>query len=417
MRPWSLRPRRIACRSLFGIGAGALVASFFIGTADITISTRMGALFGFDMWWTFFVLGLAGWAMMDMSVRYFLRFGRTPVSLFKEIHPAIGGYLFLTVVVTTTVGAYSQWNACAHVLSDSFPGLPTEVGGTLAAAGGLAVLLLGAYRRLEILFVCGLVVLVLLFGAAAVAAEAPWDGAWRGLIPGGALEPREQWKQLLQANAGSLINAWLILIYPYTMLEKGWHSRRLEDQVRILQRARWDYGVGIAAAGIVALPIMAAATAVARPFGIFPGNSTEFAALLEPVAGSTARWFFLGGLFLAAWTAGIGWIVCGSYAILDMGNLELRLRSPPFRICLVIFVVTSVSILFLRVNPFDGIQIFAIFLAVVFPVIALALLWRVTRRDMGYYRWSLRTFRGLAVVLVDLFALAVSLWVGWGLLT
>ncbi|MCZ6795618.1 MAG: divalent metal cation transporter [Planctomycetota bacterium] len=414
--PWSVRPR-FAGRSLARVGAGALVASFFIGTADITISTRMGALFGFDMWWTFVVLGVAGWALMDMSVRYFLRFGRSPLSLFKELHPLLCGYLFLTVVVTTIVGAYSQWNACAQVLSDFHPALPTEVGGALAALAAVALLAVGAYRRLEHLFVAGLLALVVLFAAAAIAADAPWGDAWRGLVPGGPVEPRERWKALLQANAGSLINAWLILVYPYTMVEKGWYSRHLGEQLRILQRARWDYGVGMAAAAVVALPIMAVAAAVARPFGIFPSNSTEFAALLEPVAGSTARTLFLAGLFLAAWTAGIGWIVCGTYAMLDLGNIRLKMDSRPFRVCLAIFGVASASILFLRVNPFDGIQVFAAFLAVVFPVVALAMVWRLSRPDMGYYRWWPRNVRGLTVVLLDLFALAVSLYVGWGMMS
>ena len=416
LTPWSLRLPPLPVRSMLGIGAGALVASFFIGTADITIATKMGALFGFDMWWTYIVLGAAGWAMMDMSVRYYLRFGRTPLSLFKEIHPALAVYLFLTVVVTTTVGAYSQWNACAHVASGFFPALPSELGGAAAAAAALVVLLAGAYRRLELLFVVGLIALVAIFALAALAASAPWSDALGGLLPSVPPPPRQQWTGLIQANAGSLINAWLILIYPYTMLEKGWYSRRVPEQARILQRARWDYGVGMAAAGVVALPSMAAAAAVARPFGIVPGNYTEFAVLLEPVAGSAASGLFLAGLFLAAWTAGVGWIVCGAYAMLDIANLDLRLRSPPFRFAVVAFAVASALILFLRVNPFHGIRIFAAFLAVVFPVVALAIVWRVSRPDMGYYRWHLRSVRGVLVIVLDLFALAVSLLVGWGML-
>jgi hypothetical protein len=48
LKPWSLRVPTLPLRALLGIGAGALVASFFIGTADITIATQMGALFGFE---------------------------------------------------------------------------------------------------------------------------------------------------------------------------------------------------------------------------------------------------------------------------------------------------------------------------------------------------------------------------------
>ena len=415
--PWSLRAPRLGLRGFFAVGAGALVASFGIGTADIAIATEMGARFGFDLWWAYFVLGFAGWGLMDMSVRYFLRFGRTPLALFKELHPALTAYLFVTVVVTTVLGAYSQWNACAQVFSGFFPSVPPEAGAAIAGGAALLVLWFGAYRRLEVFFLVGLMVLIALFVMAALAARAPWSQAPAGLLPRGPPNPddAEHWWRLIRQNAGSLINAWMVLIYPYTMLEKGWHSRRTHEQVRILSRVRWDYGVGIALAGIVALPIMAAAKAVAQPFGIVPRNYSEFSALLEPVSGNAASACFLLGLFLAAWTAGIGWLVCGAYAMLDIGNLKLRLKSRPFRWSVLIFVTASVCIPFLRVNPFEGIKVFAAFLALVFPVVALAMVWRLHKADMGYFRWWPFNLRGAFVVLVDLYAVLVSLVVGWGI--
>ena len=417
MKPWSAKLPPLSGRALTGIGAGALVGSFYIGTGDIAIATKMGALFGMDMWWTFFVLGLAGWTLMDMSTRYYLRFGRTPLSIFKEVHPVFSIYLFVTVVVTTIIGAYSQWNTCAHVLGTLNPAIATEVGGTLAALTATALLVLGVYRKVELFFVAALILLIGLFAAAAAAADAPWSEAPAGLLPGIPESGRQEWLGLIQQNAGSLINAWLILIYPYTMIEKGWRSTQPLGQALILQRSRWDYGVGIAAAGIVALPVMAAAAAVARPFGIVPENGTELAALLEPLAGGSARLLFLAGFFIAAWTAGIGWMVCGAYAMLDLGNIKVRMESRSFRQAILVFVVASASLLFLRINPVYGIRIFTVLLAVVFPVVALVMVWRISRPDMGYFRWSLGSVRGAVVVGLDIFALAVSLFVGWGIMS
>ena len=419
MKPWSAKLPLLSGRALAGVGAGALVGSFYIGTGDIAIATKMGALFGMNMWWTFFVLGLAGWTLMDMSVRYYLRFGRTPLSIFKEVHPVFSIYLFVTVVVTTIIGAYSQWNTCAHVLSTLNPGIPTEVGGALAGLAATALLVLGVYRRIELFFVFALILLIGLFALAALAADAPWSAAAAGLIPSipESESDRAEWLGLIQKNAGSLINAWLILIYPYTMIEKGWRSSKPLGQARILQRARWDYGVGIAAAGIVALPVMAAAAAVARPFGIVPENATDLAALLEPLAGSSARLVFLVGFFIAAWTAGIGWMVCGAYAMLDLGNLKVRMESRSFRIAIALFIVASASLLFLRINPVYGIRIFTVLLAVVFPVVALVMVWRISRPDMGYFRWTTASLRGVVVIALDVFALLVSLFVGWGIIS
>lgn len=407
--PWTLSPTRIRPRDLLLLTTGSLIASFYIGTGDISIGTNMGAKFGFRLWWSYFVLGIAGWALIDMSVRYFLQFGRTPMALFKELHPALTIYMFLAVVVCTTFGSYSQWAACSMVVSGFFPSVPIEAGGALAALCGLVVLLAGAYARLERLFVGGLITLILCFLASALMVGLDWTEAAKGLVP---QVPGEGWQALLASNGGSIINAWLILIYPYTMAERGWFSNRLQGKVNILHRARIDYGWGILAAGIVALPIMAAANAVARPFGIVPRGYMDLSVLLEPLAGTWSTHLFLVGLFLAAWTSGVGWWLCGAYALLDIFNLPIRLDSKPMRVCLVLFSIPSSLLLFLRINPVYQMLIFSAFLSLVTPIIGIAMLCRIARPDMGYFRWSLKSARGAAIILADLFAIAITLYVG-----
>ena len=125
---------------------------------------------------------------MDMSTRYYLRFGRTPLTLFKELHPILSIYLFLTVIVTTVLGAWSQWNACAHVLGGFFPELSPELAGSMACASAILFLALGVYQRVELVFAFALILLLFLFVAAAVSAGAPWRDAPAGLIPSGPPE-------------------------------------------------------------------------------------------------------------------------------------------------------------------------------------------------------------------------------------
>lgn len=408
-KPWSLKPARAGIRGVMALGAGSLIASVYIGTGDITIGTNMGAIFGYRLWWTYFVLGIAGWALIDMSVRYFLQFGRTPMNMFKDVHPVFSGYMFLAIIVCATFGAYNQWAACAMVVSGFFPGVPIELGGTLAALVALVFMLTGAYARIERIFVFGLLALIgCLFGAALMAGM-NWGEAARGLIPNA---PGPGWTQLFASNAGSMINAWLILIYPYTMIERGWFSKDLQGKVNILHRARIDYGWGIVAAGVVALPLMAAAAAVLQPFGIVPRHYTDISILLEPLAGPWSTYLFLTGLFLAAWTAGVGWWLCGCYALLDIFNLEIKADSKPMRVCALLFFVPSAGLLVLRINPFYQMLLFSAFLTLVFPIIGLVMLYRITRRDMGYFRWSLRSWPGRIVVAADIFAIGLSIYVG-----
>jgi len=409
-KPWSLRPARLGWRAILVLGAGSVIASFYVGTGDVSIATNMGARFGYKLWWTYFVIGIAAWALVDMSVRYFLRFGKTPMSMFKDVHPVFVAYMFLAVVVCTTFGSYNQWAACAMVATGFFPSLPIEIGGIVAATAGLAFLLVGVYDRLQRYFVIGLLALILCFFGSALLAGISWRAAAAGLVPNA---PDGPWFPLFMSNAGSLINAWLILIYPYTMIERRWYAEGLQGKVDILHKARLDYTWGIFAAGLIALPIIAAAAAVALPFGILPRNYMDLSILLEPLAGRWSTHLFLMGLFLAAWTSGLGWWLCGSYAILDIFNLPIRLDSKPMRICLGLFYVPSSMLLLLRVNPVYQMLLFSAFLAVVFPVIGLVMLWRITRADMGYFRWSLGNWRGLAIIAADVFAVALSLYIGW----
>ena len=81
------------------------------------------------------------------------------------------------------------------------------------------------------------------------------------------------------------------------------------------------------------------------------------------------------------------------------------------RISLALFFIPSVLFLFLRVDPVTYIIVFAGFLAVVFPLVAGVMLYRVSRSDMGYFGWDRTSARGRIVIALDLFALAVSIMI------
>jgi Mn2+/Fe2+ NRAMP family transporter len=279
----------------------------------------------------------------------------------------------------------------------------------LAALAGLILILTGGYASLERFFAAGLVALIVCLFGSALMAGFDWREAASGVIPNA---PGPGWTKLLASNAGSMINAWLILIYPYTMIERGWFSDKLQGKVNILHRARLDYGWGIIAAAVVALPLMGAAATVLKPFGIVPRHYTDISILLEPLAGPWSTYLFLAGLFLAAWTAGVGWWLCGCYALLDIFNLEIRKDSRPMRVCAVLFFIPSTGLLLLRINPFYQMLLFSAFLTLVFPVIGLVMLYRITRPDMGYFRWSAARPAGVAIILADLFAIGLSLYTG-----
>jgi len=61
--------------------------------------------------------------------------------------------------------------------------------------------------------------------------------------------------------------------------------------------------------------------------------------------------------------------------------------------------------------------IFSAFLTLVFPVIGLVMLYRISRSDMGYFRWDWRSPQGAGLIAADVFATGLSIyigvWLGW----
>jgi Mn2+/Fe2+ NRAMP family transporter len=410
VKPWSIRAPSLTLKQKFAVGAGSLVAALYIGTGDVNLGVTFGADYGFRMLWSYWVLAIVAWAMIDMTVRYFLATGKTPMSVFKDLHWSLVIYMFLAVMMMSVMGPWSQWGTISLVVTGVFPFLPYELAGGLVALLALVVVWVGVYDKIEKFFLIALAALIFGFFASAILAGIDWGQVAFGVIP---QAPGPRWIPYFQANSGSIINSWMIIVFPYTMMEKGLWSDRLERKVSILAQSRWDYGWGAIAAGVVAIPILAASAAVAKPFGVMPRSYMDLAVLLEPIAGTASTWWFLFGLFAACFTTGVGQLLITGWAFSDFFNLPKRMGERSNKIVITLILIPGVLLLFLRINPVYVSLVFSSVIAVSFPVLGIALVYRISRADMGYFRWYPKSVRGFLLILVDLFALAITVWLGW----
>ena len=71
----------------------------------------------------------------------------------------------------------------------------------------------------------------------------------------------------------------------------------------------------------------------------------------------------------------------------------------------------------LRIDPVYQMLIFSAFLTLVFPVIGLVMFYRISCGDMGYFRWDWHSPQGAGLIVADLFAtglsIYVSVWLAW----
>ena len=393
------------------LAGGLVLAAFLIGAGGLTQTIRTGSRFGIVAVLGWVVLGVAGWVLVDLSVRYHLRVGRTPMSIFKEIHPVVAVVLFVLVAASAVLVSVRQWTVCAMALVPFYPEIPFALPcGLVAMASAGIVLFQGDFDRLVKLCVGALVAMLGCFVLAALLIKAD------GLSAPGPITDRWGEARAILAAPGLAVVPWLFLALPYVMIGQGRPLRDGQNAGGALRRLRLGYALGMLALAVAAAPVAMTAATVARDLHVFAGGCADFVPALDAyareVAGKSVATLpaklFLGGLFLAAWTTGLAAWLGGAWVACDLFKLPLRLKARPMRIALVIVAVPSAIVFLLRTDPAILDRALAALFAVAFPLIAFSLVWRARRPDMRR-----RTPARALLAALSLFALVVSLLAAW----
>ena len=404
-------PGREAQRRWMRLAGGPVLAAFLMGAAGVDATIRMGSRFGIAAAAGWLVLAAAGWALIDITVRYHLRVGRTPISIFKEIHPGVAAVLLALVAASAVLVGARQWTVCAMALVPFYPEIPYALPcGLVAVAVAAIVLFQGDVDRVVKFCAAALVAMIVCFLLAALLVKA--DGLSGAAPASGRLGAA---RAVLEAP-GAAVVPWLLLLLPYFMIGQGRGLRRGEGPEGALRTLRLGSALGMLALVVAAAAVAVTAGVVARHLDVFAHGYADFAPVLdayarETVDKSVAAWpakLFLAGLFLAAWTTGLAAWLGAAWVACDLFRLPLRLKARPMRIALAIVGVPSALVFALQVEPAILDRVLAALSAVAFPLIAFALVWRASRPDMRR-----RTRARVLLAALGLLALAVSLAAAW----
>lgn len=346
------------------IGPGLITAALVFGPSKITITTKLGAEYGYTFLWAvalaiFFIaiftvlssrIALATEQSMLTTMRQ--KWGRT-------VSVAVGVGVFL---VTASFQAGNSIGV-GIALGDATGTTPVYwiVASNLVAVGLL--FFRAFYKVLEKIMIL-LIALMLVSFITTVFLSKPDIGS----IAGGYIPSIPQGSfGLLIALVASTFSIVGALYQSYLVQEK----RRLNPKLN--QKASSGLP-GILILGIMSSMVLICAAAVLHPAGIKVTSTLDMARALEPLYGHYAAQLFLSGLFAASFSSLIGNASVGGTVLGDALGYGSRLSSPAVKIliALVMIIGAGIAIAFGRL-PLELIVVAQSVTILVVPFIGIAM--------------------------------------------
>ncbi len=385
---------------LKSIGPGILVTAAFIGPGTVTTASIAGAKYGFALLWALLFSVLATIALQEMAARLGLV---TRKGLSEALRTAFAGHWLGRLGIALVVAAIGFGNAAyeagnitgAALGLESILAIPVSTWALLV--GLLAGLLLasGTYAIIEKLLIALVLVMSLVFLATLVQVGPALPDMLRG-----ALVPSVPPGSLLTVIAlvGTTVVPYNLFLHASAVQEK-WPAGGEPP----LREARIDTGLSIGLGGLITLAVMSTSAAA------FFGTGSEMSAAnmarqLEPLLGSSARYFFAAGLFAAGLSSAVTAPLAAAYAVCGVLGWSRDLKSTPFRLVWLAVLLTGTIFATLGSSPLTAILFAQAANGFLLPICAIFLLVVVNHREQlgEYVNGAAAKIAGGVVVLVTL---------------
>lgn len=311
------------------LGPGLITAALIFGPGSLTVTTKLGAGFGFKLLWVIPVLIIFMIAYTRMASRIGLSLELSPMDHIRKHYGSLTAIL-LGLGMLGITGSFQAGNAIGAGLAFA------ELTGTSTAAwvaffALLAVTLLffrSFYKVLERIMI-GLVLLMLVsFLLTLVLSQPNLSLLARGFIPS-LPNGSELLTIALVASSFSTVAAFY---QAYLVQEKGW---QLADYQTAMRESR----NGIIILGLLSSMILIVAAAILYEADIEVKAASDLGLALEPIFGRYATVAFMIGFFAASFSSLIGNATIGGALLADALGLGRSLSSWQVRACIVGVIV------------------------------------------------------------------------------
>jgi Mn2+/Fe2+ NRAMP family transporter len=322
--------RRLARR----LGPGIITAALVFVPGSLTIASKLGALFEFQLLWVIIVATVLMMAFTGMGARIgiasdvsLLQRFRIKWGKFAALFAGIG--LFLVAISFEAGNAIGSGIAFADTLHTS--AAPWIVFILLC---GISLLFFKSfYKILEKLMMIMIGVMLVSFLLTLVVARPDVALVAKGVvpsIPAGSL-------LLIVGLVASTFSIGGAFYQAYLVQEKGALREDAGDVVT-------ESFIGIFVLGLISATILISSGAILYPQGIAVKSASDMGLALKPLYGNAASLLFMVGLFGASFSSLVGNATIGGALLADALSLGRDLSSRPVRILISVVMVVGAAV-------------------------------------------------------------------------
>ncbi len=385
---------------LQAIGPGLITAALVFGPSKITITSMMGAQYGYSLIWLIVVAIFFMIVFTTMSARVGIA---TSESLLTTIgrkwgngaRIAIGFGVFLVCASFQAGNSIGTGIAVAEATQTS-PVIWIVVFNLLAIT---LLFYKTFYKTLQNIMILLIALMLFAFVATLLFSKPSIGGIIGGLapeVPAGSLKLVIAFMASCFSIVGALYQAYLV-------------QERKKAQPDVKQTPKETYP-GMLILGLLSAIVLICAAAVLHSKGTEVRNATDMARALEPIFGHFASALFLSGLFGASFSSLIGNASLGGTLLGDALGYGGQLQSGMVRLFIgIIMVIGAVVAIVFGKLPLELIILAQAVTIFIVPFIGLALYFVANDRSiMGEYKNKPFTNVAGAIGLLIMFLLAAS---------
>ncbi|RXF70565.1 Nramp family divalent metal transporter [Arcticibacter tournemirensis] len=322
------------------LGPGIITAALIFGPSKMTITSKMGADFGFDLIWIIVIAIFFMSVYTNMSTRIGMATDDTLLTLIRKKYGR-GVSILIGIGIFLVATCFQSGNATGIAVSISEPTHTSpEIWIILFNIVGISLLFFRSfYLIFEKLMLALIIIMLFAFLTTVIMMPPPLAALSKGFIPGlpeGSIGLIIAFTASCFSIVGAFYQSYLV------------QTRKKLSQNHTIKETVTGSQVGIILLGIMSAAVLICAANTLHPQHIKVNSASEMGKALEPLLGSSARALFLTGLFSASFSSLIGNAVLGGSLLGDTfryGN-NLNHKMVKLFISLVMIFGTVIAIVF-----------------------------------------------------------------------
>lgn len=349
---------------LSSLGPAFITAALVLGPGSLTVSSIIGANFGYHLIWAVAMAAIFMMVFTEMSARIGMASNQTLLTTIRQKYGKIVTIL-VGIGAFLVTASFQAGNAIGSgVALGVLTGTSQNFWTILFTLVAISLLFFkDFYKILEKLMLVLVVIMLFSFLTTLIIAKPSFTGIIGGLvpsIPNGSL----LLMIALFATTFSIVGAFY---QSYLVQEKGWNQSNMKEGMK-------ESYSGIIILGLISGMVMMSAAAVLLPQGIAIKSVTDMGKSLEPLYGSWATVIFMIGLWGAAVSSLVGNATIGGALLADALGLGSKLSDKAVRYCIIAVMAIGaiVAVAFGRI-PVQLITLAQAVTIIVVPLIGVAL--------------------------------------------